>query len=125
MEFDQGTPPVTYDTARLEHDRRTLASLDQITQPLSFHPPAQTQRDQQQMTTVISLNLLHRFSQKKNDQHHLLLLLLSPHLPYRKKEKRRSFSVSSYTQISKFSNKMKTTERLLSFSSLTEQTDLT
>ncbi|UJR36709.1 hypothetical protein I4U23_029426 [Adineta vaga] len=44
---DQDLKRSTIDSARLEYDRHTLSSLDDITQPLSHHPPARTHHDQQ------------------------------------------------------------------------------
>ncbi len=41
------------DSARIEFDHRNLSALDQITQPISHHPPAQIHHDQQHTVMVI------------------------------------------------------------------------
>ncbi|CAF1029712.1 unnamed protein product, partial [Adineta ricciae] len=47
---DQNLKRPTTDSARIEYDRRSLSSLDDITQPVSYHPPTRTQHDQHFIT---------------------------------------------------------------------------
>ncbi|CAF1311454.1 unnamed protein product, partial [Adineta steineri] len=52
---DQDLKPQTFDSARIEYDRHSLLSLDDITQPVSHHPPALLQHDQLHITTDIDV----------------------------------------------------------------------
>ncbi len=70
IESDKDSP---IDSARLEYDRRDLSSLDDITQPISHHPPARTHRDQEHTATVIKKKIFFRID------------FLKIHLVYRKK----------------------------------------
>jgi hypothetical protein len=40
-------------SARVDYDHRTLSALDEVTQPVSHHPPVQTHHIQQHTVTVI------------------------------------------------------------------------
>jgi hypothetical protein len=53
IDSDKDLVQTTPDSARIEYDRHSLSSLDDITQPLSYHPPAQIHRDQQHTAMVI------------------------------------------------------------------------
>ena len=59
IESDKDLQNATKNLARVEYDRRSLSSLDDITQPISYHPPVQTIRDQQHQAMV--KYLLHVF----------------------------------------------------------------
>jgi len=50
---DKDLKPQAINSARIEYDRRSLSSLDDITQPISYHPPARMHHDQQHTTMVI------------------------------------------------------------------------
>ena len=51
---DQELKRQQQNATRFEDDRRTLSSLDNITQPVSHHPPARAHRDQQHVAQVTS-----------------------------------------------------------------------
>ena len=77
IESDKDLQGAPQNSARFEYDRHSLSSLDDITQPISYHPPAQTHRDQQHTAVVIKKNLfLHRLrfdiEQKKNTHTHFV-----------------------------------------------------
>lgn len=52
IESDKNLQNVALNSARIEYDRHSLSSLDDITQPISYHPPVQTNRDQQYRAMV-------------------------------------------------------------------------
>jgi hypothetical protein len=53
IDSDRDLQQTPLNSARVEYDRHSLSSLDDITQPVSYHPPVQTNRDQQHIATVI------------------------------------------------------------------------
>jgi hypothetical protein len=53
IESDKDLQPTAHDSARIEYDLHSLSSLDDVTQPISYHPPIQTHRDQQHIAMVI------------------------------------------------------------------------
>lgn len=52
---DQNLKRPATDSARIEYDRHSLSSLDDVTQPVSYHPPTRTQHDQHFITQVTTL----------------------------------------------------------------------